>query len=126
MTYDELRLRIIRAAQNLQKRGYVRGQVFTTVAKNAHHLAPIVFGSLGIGCSMSTLEPTYGKAELLHMLNIIQPSLLFCDVDKFDLVKECLIELGNNAHVFTFGGSHNGSENVDNLFAETHTECRFV
>lgn len=75
---------------------------------------------------MSTLEPTYGKAELLHMFDIIKPSLLFCDIDKLDLVKECLIELGNNAHVFTFGGSNDASENVENLFAETNEECSFV
>lgn len=100
--------------------------MFGTIAKNSHNLAPILFGALGIGCAMNTLEPTFGKTELLHMLNIIKPSLLFCDVEVFELVKECLLELGNNAHVFTFGGSKNGSENVENLFLETHEENSFV
>lgn len=121
-----MRLKIIRASQNLLKRGYVRGQVFGTVARNSHNLAPILFASMGIGCSMNTLEPSYKKPELLHMLRITKPSLMFCDVDCLDLVKECLIELGNDAHIFTFDGSKNCSENVENLFVETHNESNFV
>lgn len=126
MTYDELRIKIIRAAQNLQKRGYKSKEVFGVLARNSHELAPIIFASIAIGSPVNTLEPSFGKAELLHMLKTIKPSLMFCDVEIFDLVKECLLELGNNAKIFTFGGSKGGSEQIENLFEKTHDECNFL
>lgn len=125
-TYDELRVKTIRAAQNLRKRGYHSKEVFGILAKNSHHLAPIVFASLAIGSAVNTLDPSFGKTELLHMLKTIKPALVFCDVDVSNLVKECLNELGNEAKVFTFGGSSGDSEPVENLFTETHNEDEFV
>lgn len=126
MTYDEIRLKIIRAAQNLQKRGYHAKEVFGVVAKNSHYLAPIVFASIGIGCAVNTLDPSYKKPELLHMLKTTKPALIFCDIETFDLVKECLNELNSNAKIFTFGGSKDGAEQVENLFVETNHENDFV
>ncbi|XP_031621711.1 4-coumarate--CoA ligase-like 7 [Contarinia nasturtii] len=126
LTYDELRMKTIRAAQNLQKRGYHSKEVFGIVAKNSHHLAPIVFASLAIGSAVNSLDPSFGKTELLHMLKIITPTLIFCDVESYDLLKECLVELKNDAKIFTFGGSTDDSEQVENLFVETHNEAEFV
>lgn len=120
-----MRLKIIRAAQNLSKRGYVKGNIFSCVARNSHNLAPILFATMGIGCAMNSLEPSFKKPELLHMLQITKPSAMFCDIEAFNLVKECLLELRNNAHIFTFGGSKDGSEDVENLFLETHNENKF-
>ncbi|XP_031621710.1 4-coumarate--CoA ligase 1-like isoform X2 [Contarinia nasturtii] len=119
-------MKTIRAAQNLQKRGYRSKQVFGVLAKNSHHLAPIVFASLAIGSAVNTLDPTFGKTELLHMLKTIKPALIFCDVEACDLVKVCLNELNNDAKIFTFGGSTDDSEQVENLFVETHNESKFV
>lgn len=100
--------------------------MFAVLAKNSHHLAPIVFASLAIGSAVNTLDPQFSKTELLHMLKTTKPVLIFCDVDVYDLVKECLIELKNGAKIFTFGGSRGDSEQVENLFTETHNEIDFV
>lgn len=45
MSFDEIRIKSIRAAQNLQKRGYKRSQVVGIIAKNSHHLAPGILNS---------------------------------------------------------------------------------
>lgn len=126
LTFEEIRIKSIRAAQNLQQRGYNSGKVFGILARNSHHLAPIVFASFNLGCPVSGLDTSFGRTELLHMLNITKPTILFCDVEKYDLVKECLIELESNAKVFTFGGSTYGSEPVENLFSDTKNERMFV
>lgn len=96
------------------------------MAKNSHHVAPIVFASISNGCPVNTLDPSFGKTELCHMLKTTKPVLLFCDVEGYELVKKCLSELGNKAKVFTFGGSKGEAEPVENLFAETHTEESFL
>lgn len=126
MTFDEIRIKTIRAAQNLQKHGYQPGQVIGLMAKNSHFVAPIVFGSIGIGCPVNTLDPLFGKIELSHMLNAIKPVLMFCDIDNYELVKECLTDLGSDAKIFTFGGSKGGAEPVEILLSETHEEDDFV
>lgn len=126
LSYDEIRIRIIRAAQNLQKRGVNTKMVFGVLAKNSHHLAPIVFASMCLGCPVNALDPTFKKSELLHMLKTTEPALMFCDSEAYDLVKECLIELGNPAKIFVFGDSKDGAESVENLFDETHDEDTFV
>lgn len=126
MSFTEIRTKTIRAAQNLQKRGYKSKQVFGLLAKNSHHVAPIVFASISIGCPVNTLDPTFGKTELIHMLKTTKPILMFSDIGSHDLLKECLMELGNDAKIFTFGGSKGEAEPVENLFSETNNEDDFV
>lgn len=60
------------------------------------------------------------------MLSTTQPSLMFCDIKIYDLLKECLSELGNDADIFTFGGQIGDSEPVENLFVENGDEYEFV
>lgn len=121
-----MRIRIIRGAQNLQRLGYGSGEVFSVIAKNSQNVAPILFAALSIGSAVNTLDPSFGKTELEHMLKNIKPTLVFCDADIYAIVKECLIELKNNAHVFTFGGKVGDSTQVENLLRETNDEDRFV
>lgn len=126
MTFNEIRINTIRASQNLQKRGYKSKQVFGLMAKNSQHVASIVFASINVGSAVNTLDPSFGKTELIHMLKTTKPVLMFCDIEAYDLVQECLTELGNEAKIFTLGGSKGGSEPVENLFAETHEEDEFL
>lgn len=126
MTFNEIHEKTIRAAQNLQKRGYGSKQVFGLMAKNSHHVAPVVFASISIGCPVNTLDCSFGKTELIHMLSTTKPKLMFCDIEVYDLVKKCLLELCNDAQIFTFGGSKGESEQVENLFSETQNELDFV
>lgn len=126
MSFNEIRIKTIRAAQNLLDRGYKPKQVFALMAKNSHHIAPVVFGSISIGCAVNTLDPSFKKAELIHMLNTIKPSTMFCDVDVYELAKECLVELQNDAKIFTFGGSKGEAEPVEYLFSQTQNDEYFV
>lgn len=126
MTFDEIRLKTIRAAQNFQELGYQPKQVFAFMIRNSHNVAPIIFGAISIGCPVNTLDPSFGKTELLHMLGTTKPALMFCDIESYELVKESLIELENDAKIFTFGGSDGDSVPVEDLFAETGTETSFM
>lgn len=50
------------------------------------------------------------------MFEMTQPSLVFCDITVFDLVAECLKDLGNDAKVFTFNGTKGDSDPMESLF----------
>lgn len=69
-----------------------------------------------IGCPLSTLDPSFSKAEILHMLSITKPTFMFCDSGMYELLQECLNELENDATVFTFSGQVGDSIPVENLF----------
>lgn len=97
MTFDEIRIKTVRAAQNLQAHGYQPKQVVGFMVKNSDFVAPIFFASIAIGCPISPLDPSFKKPELIHLLNITKPVLIFCDVTCYDLLNECLTELGNAA-----------------------------
>lgn len=130
MTFDEIRIKTIRTAQNLQALGYKPKEVFTLIARNSHHVAPITFASLAIGCPINALDPSFGKTEIIHMMKITKPVLVFCDVACYELVDESLKELGNEAKIYTFGGSIGRSEPVENWFKElmnsNHDENQFM
>lgn len=53
---------------------------------------------------------------------------MFCDIECYDLVKECLAELRNDFQfeILTVGGSKDESESIENLFAETGREDEFL
>lgn len=126
MTFEEIKTKTIRAAQNLQAFGYERGQVFGLVARNSHHVAPITFASIAIGCAVNPLAASFGRTELIHMFKITKPVLVFCDIDCYELIDSCLDALGSVARIFTFGGSLGRSEPVENLFKYTHKEDQFM
>lgn len=126
MTFDEIKTETIRAAQNLQALGCKPKQLFTIIARNSQHLAPITFASIAIGCPINALDVSFGKTEIIHMLKITKPAVVFCDSDCYKLVDECLVELENEARIFTFGERVGRSEPIESLFRETHKENQFM
>lgn len=115
----------IRAAQNLQRRGYKPKQVISIISGNVPQLAPIVFASLCLGGPVNTI-PTTPKREILRILEMTKPDLVFCEIRVFHLVQKCLLDLQLNAKIFTLNGSADDIESVDKLFVETGIEEEFV
>lgn len=121
-----MRLKSIRAAQNITKLGFKLGDIFGIVARNSRHLAPIVFAALSIGCPINTLDPTFESGDITHMFRITRPKLVFCDADNLDRVRRSLSDLNLTPRIFTFDQRTNHSDSVDDLLVETHEEDRFL
>lgn len=119
-------LKTVRAAQNLKKLGHQSNNVFVFMAKNTDYLAPIIFASFCLGCPVNVLDSSFKKAEIIHMLQITEPRLMFCDIEVYSLVSECLKELENDAQIFTFGEQCGNSIAVETLFVETGVESAFT
>lgn len=126
MSFDEMRIKTIRTAQNLRALGYQAKQVVGLMVKNSDFVAPTFFGAIATGCPISPLDPSFKKPELIHLLGITKPVLIFCDVACYDLLSECLTELKNTGKIFTFGGQRGTSEPIENLFKETRHEHNFM
>lgn len=127
LTFDEIRLNTIRAAQNLQRKGCQPKQfVIGIVADNSIHLSSIVYASICLGCPINALNTVIEKQDVIRMFGITRPSVVFCDVNLYDLIANCLNELTNNAKMYTFNGAKGNSEAVENLFKATGTEDDFM
>lgn len=96
------------------------------MAKNVALLPPIMFASLCLGCPINALHTNVEKSDVIHMFEMTEPSIIFCGIEVYDLVSECLADLHNKAKVFTFNGTKGDSEAVERLFEETGIEEDFV
>lgn len=124
-TFAELRQMTIRAAQNLEARGYGSKQTVGIIARDVPHLIPIVYASLCLGHPMNIMNMTF-KVDMIRMLKLSEPRLIFCEIEKMDLLVECLNELNMKPKIFTFNGTKNDSEPVECLFAKTGNEDDYV
>lgn len=126
MTFNEIRQKAIRTAINLRNFGYKLGNVFGLMVRNSKDVSTIIFASFFNGYSVNSLDPFYKKLELNHMLKITKPCVLFCDVDKYDLVEDSLKELELNADIFTIGGKKGRSKPIEILFIESDFNSQFA
>lgn len=75
---------------------------------------------------MNSLDVSFGRTEIVHMLSITKPVVIFCDVDCYETVSKCLDELKMDARIFTFGGIVGQSESIESLFEEVDNENQFM
>lgn len=122
-----MRLKTIRVAQNLQRRGLNSKCTIAIVAGNVPHLAPIVYASLCLGCPVSPMYTSMEKPSVLRMFELTEPKIIFCEVKVYDLMVDCLAEAKiRDAKIFTFNGGKGDAESVNCLFMATGCERDFV
>lgn len=126
ITYREIQLKAIRAAQNLLKRGFKPREIFGFLARHSDNLVPIIVATICLACPMAPLHPMLTTEEIVGVFQKVKPSVVFCDFDACDQLIEALNELPFTVKVFTFGGQIDGFEPIDNLFIETDEEHSFV
>lgn len=127
LTCAEIRLRTIRVAQNLTRMGYGQGNIFSMAIRNDENAAPVLFACFALGIPVNTLDASFERDDLSHMLNLIQSQVVFCDRDTWPEMKVALEMTKNDSVVFIFGeGGVEGCRHVNDLLVETGTEDQFV
>ncbi|XP_065091317.1 probable 4-coumarate--CoA ligase 1 [Ochlerotatus camptorhynchus] len=87
LTCQEVRLRSIRAAQNLTKLGCKQGDMIGFAVRNRENVAPLVYGCFLIGAPVNCVDPDYTTADMAHMFRISKPVLVVADEDNVETVK---------------------------------------
>ncbi|XP_019535556.2 uncharacterized protein LOC109406989 [Aedes albopictus] len=128
ITCGEMCLRTIRVAQNLARMGYGPGNVFTMAVRNDEHAAPVLFACFALGIPVNTLDASFKRDDLSHMLSLVRSQIVFCDRDTWPEMKIALEMTKNDAVVFMVGkgGSQEGCKHVEELLTETRREDLFV
>lgn len=96
------------------------------MSKNNHDLAPVVIALLFLGYPFQTLDPSFTEVETTHLLARTEPTIVFSDLESYDVVQKSLRSLQNDARVYTFEARVGSSHLVEDLFAETGREADFV
>lgn len=126
LTADDIRLKSIRTAQNLQKLGCKTNDTIGIVAHNTHHLTPIVLAAFYLGCPLSIIEPHCKETDIVQRFGLTKPNFVCCDLNVFERVKSGLNKLQNKCQIFTFEGQHDSSIGVEALFIDTFVEESFL
>lgn len=74
---------------------------------------------------MNIMNMTF-KDDMKRMLQISEPQLMFCEMERLDLLVDCLNELNMEPKIFTFNGTKGDLEPVECLFTPTGNEDDFV
>ncbi|XP_058839555.1 probable 4-coumarate--CoA ligase 1 [Topomyia yanbarensis] len=127
MTRSEMRLRVVRVAQNLQKLGYGVGDIASVVAVNSENLAPLILGLQVIGVGFNALAPTFDEEEMAHMMRQTQSKLVFCDANNYGTVKAAAEKaiISEQFRIFVMEDAHDETLSVDQLLKPTGTEHVF-
>lgn len=127
MTFSELRLSAIRAAQNLQTNGFRPHQKSCFMTTHNENLLPVVLASIGLACPIVPLYPILSTDEIVRILTRIKPSIVFCDANLYDQLRAALKRLQFEMKVYLLDDVHfDGVESVVNLFHATGAENSFV
>lgn len=101
MTCREARMSSIRVAQNLQRLGIQPDDVIGFICRNSSNVMPLVYGCALIGAPINPLHVSHSKEIIKQMFSKTKPKLVFCDHDRFEVTKEALQEIRNNAMIYT-------------------------
>lgn len=125
-TFEEIRAKTICIAKNYQRHGFKKGDVIYFTTNNTSDIVPLFVAALCLGCPIAMKQPEHMKAECLHYLKVTKPNFVFCDLDYYSQLKECLSELGNDVKIFTFSGQMGDSIPVENLFEIIEPDLNFM
>ncbi|XP_039432015.1 uncharacterized protein LOC120414768 [Culex pipiens pallens] len=126
MTCGEMRLRAIRAAQNLTALGLGKGDMVSMACANSENLVPMVLGLLINGMPFNSLSPEFGLDDVAHMMEITQPKLVFCDVSNYELTMRAVdLVVKNKPLVYVFECESMNVNKAEDLLKETGRELMF-
>lgn len=119
-TFDEIRMMTIRAAQNLQRHGFKKGDMLAIMARDVPSLAPIAFGAICLGLPIMNMPEATKR-----IFENRAPKLLLCLAEDYEEMADMLTNLNVKPKIFTFDGVAGDSEAAEKLLDETGIEEDF-
>lgn len=122
MTGEELRVKIIRVAQNLRKLGIGDGDVVSVVCNNSMELMAYINGIIQLGAIVNPMSVDHSKDDLLQMFKDTQPKLVLSDAKAYEKIENVLNELGLSSPIYNTYGEIDGALSADELLKPTGEE----
>uniref|UniRef100_A0A1S4JQW6 Uncharacterized protein n=1 Tax=Culex quinquefasciatus TaxID=7176 RepID=A0A1S4JQW6_CULQU len=121
-TCRELRLRMVRAALNLTKRyGLTKGDVVCMAVENSPRVTASLLGCFLVGAPAHALHAHFEESDLMHLMGITKPKLVFCNGHNLATVKRSLDGIGLNAQILVL----DAPETEETLFSPVDNEDKY-
>lgn len=105
-TCDKLRLQMIRAALNLAQTFKIsKGDMVCMVVDNRSCVTSVLFGCFLIGAPVHTLDASFQESDLVHLMGITKPKLVFCTEQSLSTVQSSIKLAKFEAQVVVLDGS---------------------
>ncbi|GAB0092213.1 4-coumarate--CoA ligase 1 [Sergentomyia squamirostris] len=122
VTNGEILDQMLTIASNLLDRGAKRDSVIAIMARNGHLIAPTIFTAFFLAIPVNTLDPNYTVDETAHMFSQTKPSIVFCDHENYETVKNAIAKIGSNIKVINFGERISNVDNIEDYLEKTGHE----
>lgn len=126
MTYEHLRTLTIRAAKNLQSFNPKPKDVIVFITKDNFQVTPLVFASLCLGLTVAPIGTIWSTTEYMYLLEQTNPTFIVCDPNFYDVMRKCVLKIGIDAEIFTFGQQVGDSNRAEDLFCSIDDESMFL
>jgi len=127
-TYQEFNKRVNRLANALINLGVKEGDRVPVLQDNCHQYIELYFAIPKIGAVIVPLNYRLGTRELLHILNDIEPEVMFVGKDFLNVTDSIKPELKKSIRKYIcIEGPHEGMESYENLLgdsSETEVDCK--
>uniref|UniRef100_A0A1I8Q2J7 AMP-dependent synthetase/ligase domain-containing protein n=1 Tax=Stomoxys calcitrans TaxID=35570 RepID=A0A1I8Q2J7_STOCA len=115
----EIAIKAIQIAQHFEKLQLKQCDIIGLCAANTEYVAPLFFGALTAGLSISTLDPSYDKKGIKIIYSCTQPRMIFCDGINYWRIREAFDECGlASSPVVTLNGHIKGVPSILEFFEQ--------
>uniref|UniRef100_A0A1I8MW05 AMP-binding enzyme n=1 Tax=Musca domestica TaxID=7370 RepID=A0A1I8MW05_MUSDO len=125
LTNIELAKRTVQAAKYFEKLQLQQCDMIGLCAGNTDYVAPLVFGALAAGLSISTLDPSFDTAGIKHVYSLTRPRLMFCDGELYERARTALDECQLTAtKIYTMSNHRDGVPSIMEFFDDDSVDPR--
>lgn len=125
MTCNELRLKMIRFAQNMKLIGIKEDDVVGVICSNSSNLMAYVNGIIQLGAILNPMFIGHSSSDLVNMFKQTEPKLVICDAEIYDKVSEAMNELQSDAPIYTSVSRIDGVPFIDDFLLKTGREDEY-
>uniref|UniRef100_A0A1L8DYC8 Putative acyl-coa synthetase n=1 Tax=Nyssomyia neivai TaxID=330878 RepID=A0A1L8DYC8_9DIPT len=117
-TNREIRDSMLKIAVNLTKIGCTKGDVVGFLSTNTDELAGAVLATFLLAAPVNPLDPSAGKADIIHMFGLTRPKFIFCEDNKLPILVEALESLNHKAQIVVLGERIKAYHHIDDFLVD--------
>lgn len=89
---------------------------------NIPDIAPLTYGVICLGCPVVLPSVNSTRTECDLFLRKMRPDFAICEIEFYQMLKECFRELNINAKIFTTDGQADDSIPIQSLYESINDE----
>ena len=121
-SYGQLKERVNRLADSLNRLGLEKGDRVAILEVNCHEYVEACFATMKLGGIFAPLNFRIRQEELTYLVNKAEPKVLFVGSRYADMVSNVRPQLPSVKHFIVIGGKYQGMQSYDKLIASGSLE----